>query len=60
MDMARLKKVLAESLPVDVIERLTTELGVRERQAKVRLQELVMALVLTARTGRRQADAFKH
>ena len=62
MDTPELKKLLCEALPAEKIDRLADELGIVIRQSKIRLVELVMALVLTARTsaGGRQADALRH
>ena len=62
MDTRELKKLLCEALPAEKIDRLADELGIVTRQSKIRLVELVMALVLTARTsaGGRQADALRH
>jgi hypothetical protein len=60
MDKETFEKVLVQSLSPDGIGALAAELGVVERQSKIRMQSLVMALILTARTGGRQADAFKH
>jgi hypothetical protein len=62
MDATQFETLVRQQLPVELVERLGDELGIVERQSKVRLTELVMSLVLTARTaaGGRQADALRH
>lgn len=62
MDETWFEALVRQLLPVGKIEKLASELGVVERKSKIRLVELVMSLVLTARTsaGGRQADALRH
>ena len=62
MDATEFEALVREFLPAEKIEQLGAELGVIERRRRLRLVELVMSLVLTARTsaGGRQADALRH
>jgi hypothetical protein len=62
MDSTTLRALLTETYSVEEIEALARTWGVVDRQSKIRLYELVISLVLTARTssGGRQADALRH
>jgi hypothetical protein len=62
MDATQFETLVRQHLPVELVEKLVDELGLVERQSKIRFVELVMSLVLTARTsaGGRQADALRH
>ena len=62
MDIATLQKILTETLPAARVEESGSRLRVVERRSKIRLWELILSLVLTARTsaGGRQADALRH
>jgi len=62
MNATQFENLVRQHLPVELVEKLGDDLGVVERRSKIRLVELVMSLVLTARTsaGARQADALRH
>ncbi len=62
MNATQFETLVRQHLSVGLVEKLGDDLGIVERQSKVRLVELVMSLVLTARTcaGSRQADALRH
>jgi hypothetical protein len=61
MDGAKLREVMTTALPRDEVKALARALGVVERNSVIVLEELVNALVLSARTpgGGRQADVLR-
>jgi hypothetical protein len=61
MTTDEIKTLLEETLPADKINSLAQQIGVIDRQSKIRIAQLVCSLVLTSRApaGARQADAMR-